>query len=214
MQLYSFFRSSAAFRVRIALELKGLGFETIPVHLRKDGGQQHSAEFRARNPDGLVPVLVDGDYVLNQSLAIIEYLDEAYPQPSLLPGDAAQRAHIRALALGIACEIHPLDNLRVLTYLKQELGVSDEQKDAWYRHWITIGFAALERRLAADPRTGRFCVGDSPTLADVCLVPQVFNSQRVNIDLNTYPTLARIFGECMQVEAVQRALPAAQPDAE
>lgn len=214
MQLYSFFRSSAAFRVRIALELKGLSFETIPIHLRKDGGQQHSDAFQARNPDGLVPLLVDGDHVLNQSLAIIEYLEETHPQPALLPGDAGQRAHIRALALAIACEIHPLNNLRVLKYLKRTLEVSEDETEAWYCHWITLGFTALERRLANDTRTGRYCVGDTPTLADVCLVPQVFNAQRYAMDLTPYPTVQRIFDACMALEAVQRATPAAQPDAE
>lgn len=214
MQLYSYFRSSAAFRVRIALELKGLSFDIVPVHLLKDGGQQRTPEYLARNPDGLVPLLVDGDHVLNQSLAIIEYLDETYPQPSLLPGDAAQRAHIRALALAIACEIHPLNNLRVLKYLKRTLEVSEDEKDAWYRHWITLGFSALEQRLASDARTGRYCVGDTPTLADACLVPQVFNAQRFAVDLTPYPAISRVFAECMQLEAVQRAVPAAQPDAE
>lgn len=214
MQLYSYFRSSAAFRVRIALELKGLPFEIVPVHLLKEGGQQRTPEYLARNPDGLVPLLVDGDHVLNQSLAIIEYLDEVYPQPSLLPGDAVQRAHIRALALAIACEIHPLNNLRVLKYLKRTLEVSEDEKDAWYRHWITLGFGALERRLAGDPRTGYYCVGDTPTLADACLVPQVFNAQRFAVDLTPYPTISRIFAQCMQLEAIQRAAPAVQPDAE
>ncbi len=214
MQLYSYFRSSAAFRVRIALELKGLPFETIPVHLLKDGGQQRAPSYVEKNPDALVPLLVDGDHTLHQSLAIIEYLDEMHPQPSLLPGDAAQRAYIRALALGIACEIHPLNNLRVLKYLKRTLELTDEEKDAWYQHWVVLGFAALEKRLASDDRTGMFCVGDTPTLADTCLVPQVFNAQRFAVDFGPYPVISRIFDNCMQLEAFQRAAPAAQPDAE
>lgn len=214
LQLYSYFRSSASFRVRIALQLKGLPYDYVPVHLLKDGGQQLKPEYRALNADALVPTLVDGDHALTQSLAIVEYLDELHPQPPLLPGDALERAYVRALALEIACDIHPLNNLRVLKYLKHTLGVSEEAKDGWYRHWIEQGFAALETALARSGRVGRFCLGDTPTLADVCLAPQVFNAQRFNVDLAPFPTVARIHEACMALPAFQNAAPKAQPDAE
>jgi len=214
LKLYSYFRSSAAFRVRIALALKGLPFEYVPVHLLKDGGQQLSEQYRALNANALVPTLLDDDHALSQSMAIVEYLDETHPEPALLPGTALDRAYVRAVAQSIACEIHPLNNLRVLKYLKHTLGVSEEAKDAWYRHWIEIGFAGLEATLTREGKAGRFCLGDAPTLADICLVPQVFNAQRFQVDLDPYPTIVRIFEACMELPAFQQAAPKAQPDAE
>jgi maleylpyruvate isomerase len=214
MKLYSYFRSSAAYRVRIALNLKGLSYEIVPVHLLRDGGEHLKPDYRALNPDAILPTFIDGDEVLTQSLAIIEYLDETYPEPPLLPGTAADRAFIRSIALQVACEIHPLDNLRVLRYLKRDLGVDNDAKDAWYRHWVESGFASLEKRLADDSRVGEFCFGDTPTLADLCLVPQMFNARRFNIDVSRFPTIVRIVDHAEQLDAFQRAAPAQQPDAE
>ena len=214
MKLYSYFRSSAAYRVRIALNLKGLGYEYAGVHLLRDGGQQLKPEYRTLNPDGIVPTLVDGDDVLTQSLAIIEYLEETHPEPPLLPRNPSDRAFVRSVALAVACEIHPVDNLRVLKYLKHQLKVPDEAKDAWYRHWIETGFASLEKRLAGDRRVGALTFGDTPTIADLCIVPQVFNARRFNIDLSPYPTIERIADNANQIDAFQRAAPAQQPDAE
>jgi len=214
MKLYNYFRSSASFRVRIALALKGLDYEYAPVHLLKDGGQQFAAGFKAMNPAALVPVLDDNGTVLTQSLAIIEYLDETRPQPPLLPNDAAGRARVRALALTVACEIHPLHNLRVLGYLSNTLNVSDEQKNAWYRHWVETGLETLEQMLASDSRTGLCCHGDTPTLADICLVPQIFNAQRFKARLDHVPTVMRIHEHCLTLPAFARSVPALQPDAE
>lgn len=215
MRLYSYFRSSASFRVRIALALKGLSYDYLPVHLVKEGGQQFSAEFKARNPAALVPVLEDEQgQVLTQSLAIIEYLDETRPEPPLLPADPAGRARVRALALSIACEIHPLNNLRVLAYLTKTLGVSEDQKNAWYRHWVESGLAAVEAMLAGDDRTGIYCHGNTPTLADVLLVPQIFNAQRFNCRLDHVPTVIRIHQQCLTLPAFASSVPAEQPDAE
>ncbi|KAA0010235.1 maleylacetoacetate isomerase [Billgrantia pellis] len=210
--LYGYFRSSAAYRVRIALNLKGLAYEQAPVNLVK--GEQRSEDNLARNPQGLVPVLVTDDSTqLTQSLAICEYLDEHHPEPPLLPADAEGRARVRSLAQLIACEIHPLNNLKVLKYLVRELKVDDDAKLAWYRHWIAEGFSALEARLANEPGTGTFCHGDTPTLADICLVPQVFNAERFECDLSAYPTLQRITKRCRELEAFARAAPGEQPDA-
>lgn len=214
MKLYSYFRSSAAFRVRIALNLKGLPYECVPVHLMRAGGEQLAPEYRKLHPDALVPVLTDGDATLQQSLAIVEYLEETHPEPRLLPAAPIDRAYVRALALQIACEIHPLNNLRVLRYLMKTLGVSEEQKMAWYRHWVAGGFETLEARLAADPRTGRFCHGDTPTLADVFLIPQLFNAYRFEVDTKPYPTLEAIYARAMELDAFIAASPARQPDAE
>ncbi|SAL21745.1 maleylacetoacetate isomerase [Caballeronia telluris] len=214
MKLYSYFRSSAAYRVRIALNLKGLDYEYAPVHLLRDGGQQLQPDYRALNPDGIVPTLVDGDDVLTQSLAIIEYLEETHPEPALLPRAPADRAFVRSIALAVACEIHPLDNLRVLKYLKHQVKAPDEVKDAWYAHWVESGFEALEKRLSADKRVGAFCFGDTPTVADLCLVPQVFNARRFKIDLGRFPTIERIADHADTLDAFQRAAPAQQPDAE
>jgi maleylacetoacetate isomerase len=214
MRLYDFFRSSAAYRVRIALNLKGVApDERTFVHLRM--GNQRAQDYLALNPQGLVPALaLDDGHVLTQSLAIIEYLEETVPQPPLLPRDPVDRARVRGIALQIACEIHPLNNLRVLNYLIGTLGVAKEQKDGWYRYWIDVGFEALERQLARDAQTGRFCHGDTPTLADVCLVPQIANARRFNIDISPYPTLTRIEAACVALPAFAEAAPARQPDAE
>lgn len=214
LKLYTYFRSSASYRVRIALNLKGLTWEAMPVHLLRDGGQQHSAAFTALNPSALIPVLRDGDATLTQSLAIIEYLEERYPEPALLPSDVVGRARVRALAQSVACEIHPLDNLRVLNYLGQQFGVDGDGRRNWYRHWVETGFAAIERMLAESPQTGRFCHGDTPTLADCCLVPQVFNAERVRVSLTPYPSIQRITEHCRSLEPFRLAAPAAQPDAE
>ena len=212
MQLYDYFRSSASYRVRIALALKGLDCELVPVHLLRN--EQLKAPFSAMSAAGLVPLLKDGDELLTQSLAIIEYLDEVHPQPPLLPPGPAARARVRALALAIAGEIHPLDNLRVLQYLKGTLGVADAQKDAWYKYWIDIGFEALERQLARDPATGTFCHGESPTLADLCLVPQMANARRMAIDVAAYPTLVRIDAAARALPAFAAAAPEVQEDGE
>jgi maleylpyruvate isomerase len=214
LKLYSYFRSSAAYRVRIALNLKGLDYEYAPVHLLRDGGQQLKPEYRELNPDGIVPTLIDGDNVLNQSLAIIEYLEETHPEPPLLPRAPVDRAFVRAIALQVACEIHPLDNLRVLKYLKHQVKTPDDVKDAWYAHWVEAGFESLEKRLASDRRVGALCFGDTPTVADLCLVPQVFNARRFKIDMSRFPTIERIADHAGQIDAFQRAAPAQQPDAE
>ena len=213
MKLYDYFRSSAAYRVRIALNLKGLAPEREFVHLRK--GAQRSDDYLALNPQGLVPALVlDDGQVLTQSLAIVEYVDEIVPAPPLLPRDPAERARVRGLALAIACDIHPIDNLRVLRYLLHTVGVEEAQKDAWYKYWIDVGLEALETAVSRDPATGRFCHGDSPTLADVCLVPQLANARRVDMDLSPYPTLVRIDAECQKHPAFADAAPSRQPDFE
>ena len=213
--LYTYYRSSAAYRVRIALNLKGMPYTAVPVHLVKDGGQHRSAAYRARNPQALVPAfeLEDGT-VLTQSLAIMEYLDEVQPEPALLPADAIGRARVRALAQAIACDLHPVNNLRVLQYLSQQLGISAEQKDAWYRHWVDTGLQGLEALLADHPSTGRFCHGDTPTLADCCLVPQLYNARRFQCPLDAYPTIQRIAAACETLPAFQQAAPEVQPDAD
>ena len=214
MELYTYFRSSASYRVRIAMHLKGLTGEQHFVHLTRDGGAQHKPEFAQLNPEELVPVLRDGDATLTQSLAILEYLEARHPTPALLPSGEADKAWVRALALQVACEIHPLNNLRVLQYLERTLGVTAAQKQAWIAHWITLGFSALEVHLAKDARTGLCCFGDAPTLADCCLAPQIFNARRFGITLESYPTLARIDAHLATLEAFQKAAPGAQPDAE
>ncbi|MGF6876874.1 maleylacetoacetate isomerase [Paraburkholderia sp. MM5477-R1] len=214
MKLYSYFRSSASYRVRIALALKELQFQYEAVHLLKDGGQQLAPEYRLVNPDGIVPALEDGPEVLTQSLAIIEYLDEVHPEPPLLPRSAADRAYVRSVALQVACEIHPVDNLRVLKYLKTNFGISDEQKSQWYRHWIDVGFGSLEARLTVEKRVGDFAFGDTPTVADICLVPQIWNARRFDIPLDSYPTLNRFANNAMALNAFKHAEPSNQPDAE
>jgi maleylacetoacetate isomerase len=212
LTLHTYFRSSAAYRVRIALALKGLAYTSVPVHLLKNGGEQRSDAYLAVNPAGLVPTLVDDGQAISQSLAIIEYLEERWPQPALLGSNALERAHIRALALDIACEIHPLNNLRVLNYLGSEMGLDSAQKKRWYQHWAETGLAAVEARLRQT--AGLFSVGDSPTLADCCLVPQVFNAQRFHCPLDHLPTLMAVHAQCMALPAFQQAAPQQQPDAE
>lgn len=212
MKLYGFFRSSAAYRVRIALGLKGLAYDYVPVHIGK--GQQFDAGFLGISPQALVPVLDDDGVLLHQSLAIVEYLDETHPEPPLLPTSPVERNRVRSLALLIACEIHPIDNLRVLKYLTGTLGVTEEQKLAWYRHWVATGFAALEHRLASEVATGRFCHGDAPGLADIALVPQVANARRFDVDLTAFPTIVRIDAACNELPAFRHAAPMRQPDAE
>jgi maleylacetoacetate isomerase len=204
--LYDYFRSSAAYRVRIALNLKGVDYESRPVDLRDD--QQKSDAFRGLNPQGFVPMLEIDGHRLTQSLSIIVYLDQVYPDPPLMPRDPADGAHVRAMALAVACDIHPLNNLRVLKYLKNELGHSQEEIDAWYVHWITEGLAALEAMAA--PRAGAFLFGDSPTIADVCLVPQLYNARRFNAPLELYPTLLRADGNANRIEAFAAASPERQ----
>jgi maleylpyruvate isomerase len=208
MQLYDYWRSSAAYRVRIALNLKGLAYQPIPIDLRK--GAQRSSAYRARNPQGLVPYLQDGEVGIGQSFAIMEYLDERYPRPPLLPKEPAARAYVRALALAIVCEIHPLNNLRVLQYLEQR-GDPEPDRLAWYRHWVGQGFEPIEAVLAE--RGDPFCFGDTATLADICLVPQVYNARRYSCDLEPYPTIRAIDQRCRQIEAFAKAAPELQPDA-
>jgi maleylacetoacetate isomerase len=212
MKLYGYFRSSAAFRVRIALNLKKRDYETASIHLRRN--DQSRPEYRNVNPQGLVPTLEDGRQTLIQSLAIIEYLDEVYPDPPLLPKDPAGRARVRALADIVACDIHPINNLRVLRYLMRELGHDEAAVAAWYNHWIAAGFDALEPLLANNALTGAFCHGDAPGLADVTLVPQVVNAERYRLDLAPYPTLTRIYENCMKLEPFIAAHPNNQPDYE
>jgi maleylacetoacetate isomerase len=214
LALYGYFRSSAAFRARIALNLKGIVPELRFVHLLKDGGRQHTAEYRTLNPQELIPALVHDGHTITQSLAIIEYLDEIAPEPPLLPKDAFGRARARSIAYQIACDIHPVNNLRVNQYLKATFGADAEAQIAWQRHWISLGFTALETLLARDEETGKFCHGDSPTIADICLIPQMANARRVELDFSPYPTLARIEAQALSLAAFDAALPANQPDAE
>jgi maleylacetoacetate isomerase len=214
LTLYTYFRSSAAYRVRIALHLKQLSYTAIPVHLLRAGGEQHFPDYATKNPAELIPTLDSAGVTLTQSLAIMEYLEETHPQPPLLPADPAGRARVRSLALDVACDIHPLNNLRVMRYLKAELGIDEARRNAWCRHWMTRGFAALERRLNGSTAAGRFCHGDVPTMADCCLVPQVFNARRLQVPLDGYPTLMRVVEHCEELPAFKRAAPDSQPDAE
>ena len=214
MKLIGYFRSSAAFRVRIALNLKGLPSDAVPTHLLRDGGRQHQASYRAINPQGLVPALEDNGELIAQSLAIIEYLDETHPAPPLLPGSPPDRAAIRAMALAIVCDIHPLNNLRVLQYLRREFGQDDDAIARWNREWISRGFAALETWIERHSGDGRHCFGSQVTLADVCLLPQVFNARRVALDLAPWPKLAAVAQHLEALPAFAAARPEAQPDAE
>ncbi len=212
MKLYGYHRSGAAFRVRIGLNLKGIAYEDVFVHLQK--GEQFGADYARLNPLNLVPTLEDGEAVLIESPAILEYLEEVYPEPPLLPRAPADRARVRAIAMAIGCDIHPIDNTRILKYLADELGQDEAGVAAWYNHWIGLGMGAIERLLADDPRTGRFCHGDAPTLADVYLAPQVVNGRRFGYDMERHPTVMGVFESCMALDAFDRAQPARQPDAE
>lgn len=211
--LYSYWRSSAAYRVRIGLNLKQLAYECIPVHLLRDGGEQLAPAYRVANPQGLVPVLQHGHRMLRQSLAILEYLDEVWPEPALLPTTARSRQRVRSLAQVIACDVHPLNNLRVMRYFEREWNVPQAERDAWTRHWMASGFDAFEQLLTDNPATNRFCEGDTPTLADCCLVPQLYNARRFGVDLAPYPTLRRIEETCLALPAFDAARPERQPDA-
>ncbi len=211
MKLYGYWRSSAAYRVRIGLNLKGLEVEQAFIHLQKL--DQRSDDYLALNPQGLVPTLVHGDVHLGQSLAILEYLDEIHPEPALLPDDPAGRARVRQLAMVVACDIHPIDNLKVLNFLTNNLGVSDEGRLTWYRHWVDQGLESLEKLVAGNAATGTFCHGELPGLADICLVPQLYNARRFDVNLSKYPTLLRIDEACGALEAFAAAVPEAQPDA-
>ena len=214
MKLYSFFRSSASYRVRIALNLKGIAYEQAPIHLRRGGGEQFGAAYRALNPQALVPTLEDGGKILTQSLAIIEYLEEKQPQPALLPKDPADKALVRSMAMIVACEVHPIQNLRVLNYVKKEYNQTDEQVNRWAQHWIDLGLSALEEMLAAQPKRGKYCWGNAPTLADICLVPQLGNARRYGCDLSRYPNILAVEKNCAALPAFIDAAPDKQPDAE
>ncbi|MCL1127631.1 maleylacetoacetate isomerase [Shewanella surugensis] len=217
-KLYGYWRSSAAYRVRIALNLKKITAQQLSVHLVKEGGEQHKATYLALNPQGLVPSFVieaqtnvDDNVVLTQSIAILEYLDEVYPQVALLPVSSIDRAKVRAMAMSIACDIHPINNLRVLQYLTQHLGLDDEGKKNWYQHWIKQGFSALEEQL--ENGVGQYCFGNDVTLADLCLIPQVYNAERFNVDLSLYPNIERVNRACLKLDAFIDAAPENQPDA-
>ncbi|MGZ8444711.1 MAG: maleylacetoacetate isomerase [Candidatus Binatia bacterium] len=214
MKLYTFFRSSASYRVRIALNLKAIGCEQAPIHLRRGGGEQLMPAYTAINPQALVPALEDNGRVLTQSLAIIEYLEETHPNPPLLPKDPADRALVRSMALVIACEVHPIQNLRVLNYVKATYNQTDEQVNQWAQHWIDLGLEALQEMILAQPKRGKFCFGDVPTLADVCLIPQLGNARRYGCDLSKYPTILEIEKNCNAIPAFANAAPEKQPDAE
>jgi len=212
MKLYGYWRSSAAYRVRIALHLKEIEFESIPVHLVKNGGEQHSESYIALNPTHLVPTLVDGDFSLNQSLAIIDYLDAKYPQHALYPDSLEKRADVQALTLDIACEIHPVNNLRIQQYLVKELDATDEKKLHWSHHWMATGFAAVENKLTTT--AGKYCFGDKVTIADLTLVPQVYNALRFNLDMSPYPLISKVVKNCELLPAFIKALPENQNDAQ
>lgn len=218
LTLYTYWRSSAAYRVRIALALKGLAAAQVPIHLAKDGGEQHSEAYRKINPHGLVPTLVHrktgGDFVLSNSIAILEYLDEVFPEPALLPSDGHGRARVRQICQAIAADIHPLQNLRVLQMAAKVGGEEGPISSSWARHWIAVGFDALEKQLSDDPESGKFCYGDQPTMADLCLVPQVANALRHGVDMKLYPVIVRIDEEARGLDAFKAAEPENQPDAE
>lgn len=207
LKLYNYFRSSASYRVRIALHLKKIAYEEIPTHLVNNGGEQHTSQYQKINPQSLVPTLQDGAKTITQSMAIIEYLDETHPSPSLLPTDSYLKALVRAFSLAIAADVHPLNNLRVLNYLTNELGIAENKKTQWYQHWVAKCFSALEKQLAVSEYTGECCFGDSPTMADIFLVPQMYNARRFSCDLSAYPTLVRIDEHCQQLNGFIKAAP-------
>lgn len=211
MKLYGYWRSSAAYRVRIALNLKQLDCKHESVHLVKDGGQQHAEQYQTLNPSELVPTLVDGELILNQSMAILDYLEQKYPDTALLPNRLEDQVKAKALAFDIACDVHPLNNLRVLQYITGPLGHDDETKVAWYRHWVDVGFVSLEKKLAHT--AGTYCYGDSVTWADLCLIPQVYNAERFNMDMSQYPIIQKIAAACRTLPAFEKAAPEQQFDA-
>lgn len=213
IKLYGYWRSSAAYRVRIALHLKNIPHEHCPVHLLKDGGEQHHAAYRELNPQQLVPLLIDGDFKLNQSMAILEYLEEIYPHPALLPEDPQMKARVRAICLTMVADIHPLNNLRVLQYLENALGHDSDERICWYRHWITEGFSALEAQLSPYAQQGPYCFGAIITLADLCLIPQIYNAMRYGVSMEEYPGLNKIYEHCISLEAFLKASPEQQVDA-
>ncbi len=213
-KLYSFWRSSAAYRVRIALNLKGMDYEIIPIHLSKNGGEQMGEVYSSKNPNRLVPLFEDGQKSIHQSLAIIEYLEEVEPEPALLPKVTIDRAWVRSVAMDITSDIHPMNNVRVLRYLIKKLGINNEAKDEWYQHWVKVGLESIEKQLSSDSRVGGFAFGDQPGLIDICLVPQLFNALSAKIDVEPYPTLMRIFHECMKLPAFIDAAWEEQIDAE
>ncbi|NND00296.1 MAG: maleylacetoacetate isomerase [Gammaproteobacteria bacterium] len=219
LKLYTYFRSTAAYRVRIALNLKGIEHQLEPVHLVRNGGEQKQAAYLAKNPLGLVPTLEvcpkgeTASQYITQSMAIIEYLEETCPTPALLPEEPLARARVRAITQSIACDIHPINNLRILQYLSGELNISEQQKTDWYQHWVHTGFSAIERMLSESPNTGLFCHGDTATLADCALVPQVYNAERFNCPMEAFPIIQSINRHCKTLDAFQRADPAQQPDA-
>lgn len=215
IRLYSYWRSSAAYRVRIALNLKNLAYDYQPVHLLTDGGQHRSEAYSQLNPQKMVPVLIDGERVIRQSMAIIEYLADVYHGTgyALMPPTARERARVRGISQLVGCDIHPLNNLRVLDYLQSQFEADSAQKESWMRHWMTEGFVALEDLLGSNPSTGEFCEGDEPTMADCCLIPQVYNARRFGMDMSAYPTIARIYQRCLELPQFARAQPELQPDA-
>ena len=213
-KLYSFWRSSAAYRVRIALNLKGMDCEIIPIHLSKNGGEQMGEVYSSKNPNRLVPLFEDEQKSIHQSLAIIEYLEEVQPEPAVLPKPAIDRAWVRSVAMDITGDIHPINNVRVLRYLIKKLGITNEAKDEWYQHWVKLGLESIEKQLSNDSRVGRFAYGDHPGLIDICLVPQLFNALSAKVDVEPYPTLMRIFHECMKLPAFINASWENQIDAE